>query len=216
MKKILLNIGKLVAFLLLSLALWFLSYFAYTYLYCIFAYGDIPSRIDKDVAQVAGTTAGCFMGGILLWLIVLFWSKQARFIKRFLLFAVLYIPLLLCFAFVSNFILGGMITGFVFIPTVYIYQKMITRNITKNIKFIVKGGWLHHHGYERLCIILGLLCIPTGAILYFQNSRDGNIFSMIFSALFAYFVPFLLCYLIKNPIYKIYKWVKSGFTQANS
>lgn len=130
MKKILSNIGKLIAFILLLLVFWFLSYAAFVLLYSLFAFGDIPSRIDPYVARSAGGAAGCFIISISFWLIVMLWSKQRRFIKRFLFFIILYIPLLLCFALIANYILGSNITGVIFIPSVYLYHRLLNRQQT--------------------------------------------------------------------------------------
>ena len=217
MKYFFINVGKTLCALLMFFVLLFLSYVAYVFLYSLFAYGYFPNRISPEIARISMVSSTNANLAPLLMLVLLFWSKRQSFAQRLISFIIIYIPLLLFFAIVSNFILGNFLTSLISLSVIIIYNKLLNKKqpwqIRKFFKMLFTGEYLHHHGLSRLCIVIGVLLILCTFFLCIKEEITENLFILLAISLMVYFIPFFICVIYYQIVYKIFLWIQTGFKQ---
>ena len=219
--KILKHIGKTLLLLLFILLIVVASYILYAFLFSVLNYEYFPSKLLKEAAGW-GLRRGFELSAIMSYaLVLLYWSKKQTFGYRFLAFICLFIFTMLLYGLLCYYV-GSLIAGFICLSNITVYYKLLNKPVSclmpkqakKKTVYFLSGGYLHHLGLSRICIIIGLLCIPLAWYIVYKDSYRAPILAYII-VLPVYFLPFIACKLYQSIIYKIYLWIKAGFSQNN-
>lgn len=200
---------------ILTFCLVIISYFTY---YCAI-YGlqyielaeQYPSRdLVAEVTRYSMIAAGNTLIALMYPLLFLVWAKKKLWyrLSYFILFSAVCIPIMRYF---SSFLLA-----IILLPIfAFQYNKLLNEPffLFSKIKNIFSGCYLHHRGIARICIVTGIACIPFGIWYYTQTVWQINIFTLLLIVLLSYFTPFLFYLSYRHIIYKIYLWIKAGFSR---
>lgn len=180
-------------------------------------FGENPINAKLSFQFHSQWYANRCVGYVLFIILMMIWSKRQSVLYRFLYF----IPFLMLSIILNN---AYNLKVFSIIPVIvftYLYNILLNKNyiligIKKMIPFL-SGNYLHHLGIQRICIVLGCICMFLTCIWHFNqlyvNGKD-ILLILMFSTV-GYFLPFIIAKLYLAVFCKIYLWIKAGFNGAD-